>query len=242
MAAAPKRSALATLQQYLNAHPPAERTAEDSERETQAALAEIWRKREAADATREPSLEAIPRFFLRRQPAAAGPSGAENEGRQAQQRLQGELGELARTRLRAKMVALILEPSELEQLWRLLKLHASAPASPTDERINYDDFSQVAEKMHPRCATCFFCASHFLKFQPDEHGRIPILHYFQWARRKNALMQTRAELSCFDASGDGSLTEREIEQWVESLIPSLPALSELRPEFFPFYRVTAVRK
>ncbi len=140
------------------------------------------------------------------------------------------------------MTSLILEPFELETLWRLLKTHASPPHSPTDDRINYDDFCTVAAAMPERSRECFFCASHFLNLALDGHGRVSILHYFQWARRKNALMATRAELSRFDTSGDGSLTERELELWIESVIPTLPALAELRHEFFPFYKVTAVRK
>jgi Ca2+-binding EF-hand superfamily protein len=96
--------------------------------------------------------------------------------------------------------------------------------------------------MPARCSRSFFCASHFAKFFPDSHGRISLLDFFQWARRKNALMETRIELSSFDADADGTLTEKELEQWIEALIPNLPALEGIVGEFVDFYRVTAVRK
>ena len=54
--------------------------------------------------------------------------------------------------------------------------------------------------------------------------------------------ETRIELSSFDADADGTLTEKELEQWIEALIPNLPALEGIVGEFVDFYRVTAVRK
>jgi serine/threonine-protein phosphatase 2A regulatory subunit B'' len=219
-----------------------------AERETRVELAKLWRKRELSEAKREPSLSDIPRFFVRKSLASAGSSSSSSALEQSPserarvQHLQVELSFLARQKLREKMASLILSPSELEQLWRLLRQHASPPSSPAEERINYDDFCQVGEGMPAHCMRTFFCASHFAKFHPDGHGRISVLDYFQWARRKNSLMQTRSELSQFDSSGDGALTEREIEQWIETLIPTLPALAGIVHEFFPFYKVTAVRK
>lgn len=139
------------------------------------------------------------------------------------------------------MTSQILSTAELELLWRLLKQHASPPHN-EDERINYDDFCQVADAMPAHCTPSLFCASHFIKFYPDDHGRISLLDYFQWARRKNSLMQTRAELSNFDVTGDGTLSEREMEQWVDWIIPSLPTLSGMLPDFLQYYKVTAVRK
>mmetsp|Transcript_9407 Transcript_9407/g.20601 ORF Transcript_9407/g.20601 Transcript_9407/m.20601 type:complete len:318 (+) Transcript_9407:3-956(+) len=76
----------------------------------------------------------------------------------------------------------------------------------------------------------------------DDYGRISILHFTQWLRCKNSILRTRVELSCYDSAGDGAVTERELEQWVSDLLPLLPALAELRAEFLPFYKVTAVRK
>ena len=227
-----------------------------AERETRLELAKLWRERELAEAKHQPSLAEIPRFFVQKTPTAGaqgGPSSSRpphasatgatpSDAVATQSALQAELGRLARLRLRESMATLTLSQEELEQLWKLLKQHASPPQESADERINYDDFCQVADGMPAHCAKTFFCASHFAKFYPDGLGRISLLDFFQWARRKNSLMQTRVELSSFDANGDGTLSEREIEQWIDSLIPTLPALVGIVTEFLNFYRVTAVRK
>ena len=208
-----------------------------AERLTREELTKLWRERERAAAEQEPSLAAIPRFYVPKNRVVASAPSSALDGGSVQQQLQAELSKLARSRLREHMASLFLEPPDLERLWQLLREHASPPRSPTEERVNYDDFCQVAESMPPRCRRAFFCASHFLKFKPDAHGRISVLHYFQWVRRKVSLMQTRAELAMFDSTGDGSLSERELEMWIAHLIPTLPALAELREEFFPFYKV-----
>ena len=214
-------------------------SSEEAERVTREHLTQLWQEREQREAAREPSLVEIPRFYV---PKSKSMAMAPAASASTQQVLQAKLSQLARTRLRDHLASLILDSQALERLWQLLRQHASPPRSASDERINYDDFCQVGEAMPARCRRTLFSAAHFLKFRPDSHGRISLLHFFQWTRRKNSLMQTRAELSMFDASGDGWLTERELEQWVGTLIPTLPALSDLREEFFPFYKVTAVRK
>ena len=124
-----------------------------------------------------------------------------------------------------------------------------------DGWINWDDFTQIAEEMHDTAGhateltdaqiECFFGARHFVLFDLDKYGRIPIVHYFQWAMRKNELMRTRAELSMYDSTGgDGYLTENDLQAWVNDLLLGgrLPALTGLLDAFVHFYVVTAVRK
>ena len=48
------------------------------------------------------------------------------------QHVQNELGRCARKRLREHMASLILSGTELVQLWRLLRLHASPPFPPEE--------------------------------------------------------------------------------------------------------------
>lgn len=109
--------------------------------------------------------------------AALGEPGPSERARSAH--LHAELGRFARSKLSAHMASLILAPSELELLWRLLRQHASPPLEAEDERINYDDFCQVADAMPAHCGRSFFCASHFVKFYTDGHGRISLLDFFQ---------------------------------------------------------------
>lgn len=205
-----------------------------AEQEIEAHLSRIFKEREERELAREPSLAQIPRILLRKPPT------------QAQSSLpQQELGRQARARLREKMSNLVLQHLELEQMWGLLKKHASPPHQPSafsplthasqlgagpgaarpphltphiprhtrgasrpthatrnrhcslaaDERINWDDFSQIAEEMPPRAAESYFSAKHFVLFELDAYGRIPIVHFFQWAMRKNELMRTRRRLS-----------------------------------------------
>ena len=178
-----------------------------AEQEIEAHLARIFKEREERELAREPSLAQIPRILLRKPPT------------QAQSSLpQQELGRQARARLREKMSNLVLQHMELEQMWGLLKRHASPPHQPTDERINWDDFSQIAEAMPQRAAESYFSAKHFVLFDLDAYGRIPIVHFFQWAMRKNELMRTRAELELYDSGGDGWLTENDLQQYVEDLL------------------------
>jgi hypothetical protein len=163
-----------------------------AENEVQEHLARIWKEREEREIAREPSLAQIPRILLRKAP---GP---------AQSSLPQELGRQARARLRERMSSLVLQHSELEHMWGLLKGHASPPHQPSahfrrlassapgcgtavrplprrpslpaaDERINWDDFTQIAEQMPERAAECFFGAKHFVLFELDAYGRIPIV-------------------------------------------------------------------
>ena len=90
--------------------------------------------------------------------------------------------------------------------------------------------------MPPRAAECYFSAKHFVLFELDAYGRIPIVHFFQWAMRKNELMRTRAELELYDSGGDGWLTENDLQQYVEDLLPRLPALTGLLEAFVHFYK------
>jgi len=228
-----------------------------AERKVQEVTERIWKEREERKLQYDPTYAEIPRFYVK-QPSrgaagggpgspssAAAPSRGAREPDDAKRQralMAAEVDRLARHQLQEHMVGLLLEPAELDECWRLLRAHASPPTSPTDERINYDDFCQVAERMSARVAGSFFCASHFLRLPLDRWGRISVLHFFQWLRCKNAILRTRVELSVYDTSADGTLGERELEQWVSELIPQLPALRELREEFFPFYKVTAVRK
>lgn len=219
------------------------RSADEIEQEVQQKLARIWRSKEEADATTDPSLATIPRFFIPRKKPAVSIGSAPTAA--------SLLRSLARDRLKNSMIEMVLDEYDLDQLWRLLKQHARNGAGCEggeavdvvgDERIDYDSFCQVAEAMRPQPSEAFFTASDFLKFSLDAHGRISIVAFYQWARRKNSLLRTRAEIGIYDGAGEGCVTESELARWLGDLIPTLPALSQLRSEFRSFYTVTAIRK
>jgi len=56
------------------------------------------------------------------------------------------------------------------------------------------------------------------------------------------IKQTRVQLSFYDTHGRGYLREKDMENFVFELIPTLPQLETLQEEFYPFYVFTAVRK
>merc|ERR1719350_2337903 len=84
--------------------------------------------------------------------------------------------------------------------------------------------------------------STFLKFPRDQNGCIAIVPFFTFVVRKVNLRQTRVQLSYYDALGCGYLREKDIENFIFELIPTLPQLQQLQEEFYPFYVFTAVRK
>ena len=91
-----------------------------AEQEIEAHLSRIFKEREERELAREPSLAQIPRILLRKPPTQAQSSLS-----------QQELGRQARARLREKMSNLVLQHLELEQMWGLLKRHASPPHQPS---------------------------------------------------------------------------------------------------------------
>lgn len=90
---------------------------------------------------------------------------------------------------------------------------------------------------------CFFTAVVFARLlQSDIHGRISTMAVFNYVMRKVWLQQTRIGLSLYDATGQGLLTEMDLENYITELIPTLPQLEGLEKSFHSFYVCTAVRK
>lgn len=208
------------LRRYATRRPAQSREA--AEAEVQAETERIWREREAAELRRDPTFAQIPRFHLKRShaPRTSAHRGGGGGGARAsaassaddqRRALEEGVGKLARRRLREHMLSLMLEPAELDECWRLLRAHASPPASPLDERIDYAGFCRVADAMPARLGRHFFGAEHFLRFPNDPWGRVSIVHYFCWLRSKTAILRTRIEFSIYDHSTDGTLGERERE-------------------------------
>ena len=146
----------------------------------------------------------------------------------------------ARTRFLHNKSAEILDKEDLEKLWYLLKSNTSFPDDGS-ERMNYDQFISVANKLPPKYRQ-FFQPSVFLKCDRDEYGRIEIVPFFHYIVRKVNLHQTRIQISLYDSAGFGYLKEKDLENFIFELIPSFPQLSSLQENFYSFYVITAVRK
>merc|ERR1712070_1149321 len=124
----------------------------------------------------------------------------------------------------------------------LLKENTSEKQRDTvDGVISYDGFIRVRDEL-PETFRPFFTASSFLKFSRDQFGCIPIVHFFSYVVRHANIKQTRVQLSYYDTHGRGYLREKDMENFVFELIPTLPQLADLQEEFYPFYVFTAVRK
>lgn len=186
-----------------------------------------------------PSLKSIPRFFTPKGPVldesnALGPRVL-REARNAmlQRRTDDEL----------------LNEEDLHRILELLKSHSKEP--PKDSHlidstkvISYDGFVRVSEELVGKGDRFrqFFTPSIFLKFPRDRCGCIPVFPFFAFVVRKVNSKQTRVQLAYYDALGRGYLREKDMENYIFELIPSLPQLSALQEEFYPFYVFTAVRK
>jgi Ca2+-binding EF-hand superfamily protein len=56
------------------------------------------------------------------------------------------------------------------------------------------------------------------------------------------MKQTRVQLSYYDSLGRAYLREKDMENFIFELIPTLPQLNSLQEDFYPYYVFTAVRK
>merc|ERR1719311_1898109 len=134
----------------------------------------------------------------------------------------------------------LLDESELRKIQLLLLQHIKDRNGDV-EVIDYDGFCQVRDNLDARFAP-HFTADTFLKFDRDENGCIAIVPFFSYVVRKVNIKQTRVQLSYYDTVGNGYLREKDMENFIFELIPTLPQLNSLQEEFYPFYVFTAVRK
>ena len=56
------------------------------------------------------------------------------------------------------------------------------------------------------------------------------------------LLQTRIQISLYDAAGYGHLREKDLEYYISELMSTFPQLEKLQEAFYPFFAITAVRK
>mmetsp|Transcript_27958 Transcript_27958/g.64522 ORF Transcript_27958/g.64522 Transcript_27958/m.64522 type:complete len:476 (+) Transcript_27958:74-1501(+) len=195
-------------------------------------------KEHELEAERCPSLRSIPRFYKPKRQYAS-PEAEEN------MQLQPKVLREARARLLHRKGLEELDEDDLHRIRNLLKEKAHVLDNDNErEVIDYQGFMSVRDELlrHSDRFRQFFTASTFLKFPRDEKACIAIVPFFTFVVRTVFIRQTRVQLGYYDTLGRGYLREKELENFIYELIPTLPQLSALQEGFYPFYVFTAVRK
>lgn len=133
----------------------------------------------------------------------------------------------------------LLDNNELKELYVLLDQNQSFPE---EQLLTYADFKRIASLANSKVQH-YFTSSVFAKLQQgDSQGRIFTMSLFNYVMRKVWLEQTRIGLCLFDSSGQGFLTEMDLENYITNLLPTVPQLEGLESSFHSFYVCTAVKK
>ncbi|XP_004922532.1 serine/threonine-protein phosphatase 2A regulatory subunit B'' subunit gamma [Bombyx mori] len=156
-----------------------------------------------------------------------------------------KLREETRAQFLQKKSKELLDNAELKHLWTLLeKTNGNYSSSNNDELIiDYFQFKKIREEAGPKYRP-YFTAEVFGRLQAAEGsvGRIRAVSLFNYVMRRVWLQQTRIGLSLYDVTGQGYLTEQDLESYIAELVPSLAALDGLDSSFTSFYVCTAARK
>jgi len=184
---------------------------------------------------KDPSYRSIPRFY----------QGGRQ--RQSEESLFSRARREARQRFLERKQQQQLDDTHVPRLLTLLNRHSKAtfPDGQSGHVIDYLTFLRIKKELveEGERFESFFQARRFLSFDRDPYGSIAVIPFTACIIREVNVRQVRIQLSQFDTYGDGYLRERDIENYVFDLIPTLPQLSgELQEDFYPYYVFTAVRK
>lgn len=118
------------------------------------------------------------------------------------------------------------------------------PASSASKLLNNKYSIAVCNIYFLIASRHYLTASTFARLQSVSGfpGRVSIMALFNYAMRKVWLQQTRIGLSLYDYTGQGYLSESDLEVYIMEMIPTLPQLEGLERSFHSFYVCTAVRK
>jgi Ca2+-binding EF-hand superfamily protein len=209
---------------------------EDGDRAEEVEFQKLRDQERLEEERRCPSLKSIPRFFEPKPPPV-------DESNSLRPRV---LREARMHLLQRKNNEELFNEEDLHRILALLKEHARErnPVGCGTDVIDYAGFKRLRDVLLRDGARFgqLFKASTFLKFPRDKHGCIAIIPFFTFIVRKVNIKQTRVQLSYYDALGRGYLREKDMENFIFELIPTLPQLNSLQEEFYPFYVFTAVRR
>uniref|UniRef100_A0A182YD94 Serine/threonine-protein phosphatase 2A regulatory subunit B'' subunit gamma n=1 Tax=Anopheles stephensi TaxID=30069 RepID=A0A182YD94_ANOST len=154
-----------------------------------------------------------------------------------------KLREEARTLFLQKRSKELLDNGEFKLLWSLLEKHHSPPLVGEEQYINYENYCKVGliagEKFRRYLTATTFAR---LLASSSNPGKISVISLFNYTMRKVWLQQTRIGLSLYDYTGQGFLSESDMESYILELIPTFPQLEGLEKSFHSFYVCTTVRK
>ena len=131
------------------------------------------------------------------------------------------------------------EKTDLKNLLILLKNSISPPNDGT-ERINYDDFNKVKNKVP--LFSDYFTACNFLKFDKDKYGRIEILAFFHYVVRRNNIEENKINLSFFGFCGEGYLLEKDLEFYIWREMQNFSFISTIEQNKQDLYVLHCLRK
>ncbi|XP_045540468.1 serine/threonine-protein phosphatase 2A regulatory subunit B'' subunit gamma [Papilio machaon] len=156
-----------------------------------------------------------------------------------------KLREETRAQFLQKKSKELLDNSELKHLWSLLEKSNGnySPSSNDDLTIDYMQYRKIRDEAGPKYRP-YFTAEVFGRLQAAEggFGKVRGVSLFNYVMRRVWLQQTRIGLSLYDVTGQGYLTEHDLESYIAELVPSLAALDGLDSSFSSFYVCTAARK
>ncbi|XP_071705096.1 probable serine/threonine-protein phosphatase 2A regulatory subunit B'' subunit TON2 [Rutidosis leptorrhynchoides] len=152
---------------------------------------------------------------------------------------------LAKYRFLKKQSDILLNSDDLDAMWLCLRENCVIDESTGSEKVNYEDFCQIAslctDQIGSKCRR-FFSPSNFMKFEKDESGRIAILPFYLYVMRTVSLTQARIDMSELDEDSDGYLQPYEMEAYIRGLIPNLAQLRDMPAEFVQMYCHIAAHK
>lgn len=202
---------------------------EDAKSAEESAFQEICSRDRESEEAKCPSLRSIPRFFHR----ADVPT---DEARSLSMRIQ----RAARAQLVSRKASEeLLCDEDIHKVYHLMQRKTR-----NGELLDYESFRSIGEELVQQSQRFkpFFKPSVFLKFPRDRNGCIAIWSFVAFLVRRTNVQQMHVQLMDYDVLCRGYLREKDMENFVFELIPSLPALNSLQEEFYPFYVFTAVRK
>lgn len=153
-----------------------------------------------------------------------------------------KLREEARTLFLQKRSKQLLDNNELKNLWGLLEKYHTPPVIGDEQFISYENYLKVAKLGGEKCVRYLTTSTFARLISMTYPGRVSIMSLFNYVMRKVWLQQTRIGLSLYDYTGQGFLSESDLESYILELIPTFSQLEGLEKSFHSFYVCTAVRK